>query len=275
MIGGADILLPAVFAGSVAVLVTVAIERFGGRVGGFLGTLPTTIVPASLGLYTNDPEVFRAAMGIAPAGMLANALFLLGWRLLPDRLPALPLPALLGVMVTCTLSIWAVAAWAALSLAAFLSANGVAPEVIGTVATLLLVGIGVWACLATVATPKGSRKVGVVALLTRGALAGVAIGGALLLARSGWGALAGIASVFPAIFLTSMVGVWWSQGRAVTGGAVGPMMLGSASVAVYALLAVVFLPWLGPVLGTVLAWVLAVATTTWPASAWLARRAAT
>jgi hypothetical protein len=273
MTDGSAILLPALGAGGVAILVTVAIERFGGRVGGFLGTLPTTIVPAAWGLYANEPEVFRAALGIAPAGMLANALFLLGWRVLPDRLPDLPLPALLGVMVTSTLSLWALAAWTALALADRLRSAGLAPEVIGMGATVLLIGLGVWACLASVPTPRGTRRVGPGALLARGTLAGVAIGGSLLLARSGLGALAGIASVFPAIFLTSMVGVWWSQGRAVTGGAVGPMMLGSASVAVYALLAVGFLPLLGPLPGTVVAWVFAVATTTVPASLWLGRRA--
>ena len=39
------------------------------------------------------------------------------------------------------------------------------------------------------------------------------------------------------IFLTTMVSLWLSQGEAVPSGAVGPMMLGASSVAVYALLA--------------------------------------
>ena len=78
--------------------------------------------------------------------------------------------------------------------------------------------------------------------------------------------------MFPAIFLTSMVSVWWSQGRAVSAGAVGPMMLGSASVAAYALIAAFTLPALGPVLGVVSAWILAVGGVTLPSNAWVARR---
>ena len=45
------ILLSAVFAGLVAIAVTVAIERWGGVIGGILGTLPTTIIPAAIGMY--------------------------------------------------------------------------------------------------------------------------------------------------------------------------------------------------------------------------------
>ena len=43
------VILSATFAGVVATLVTIAIEKFGGTLGGVLGTIPTTIVPASYG----------------------------------------------------------------------------------------------------------------------------------------------------------------------------------------------------------------------------------
>ncbi|MCH2137376.1 MAG: hypothetical protein MK101_12515, partial [Phycisphaerales bacterium] len=79
MIDATDILygaLPAAaFAGVVAVGVTIAIERFGGRVGGLLGTLPTTIVPASVGIFSEaqTAEAFVRAMDAVPAGMWLNA----------------------------------------------------------------------------------------------------------------------------------------------------------------------------------------------------------
>ena len=40
-----------IFAALVAIGATVAIERLGGRLGGVLGSIPTTIVPASLGFF--------------------------------------------------------------------------------------------------------------------------------------------------------------------------------------------------------------------------------
>ena len=44
-------LLYGLFAAGVAVLATLAIERFGGRIGGLLATVPTTIRPACLGIW--------------------------------------------------------------------------------------------------------------------------------------------------------------------------------------------------------------------------------
>lgn len=94
-------------------------------------------------------------------------------------------------------------------------------------------------------------------LFLRGAFAGLSIGIAVLLSTTSSEA-AGIVSVFPSIFLTSMVvrirsypaipfhdgllgqALWLSQHSSVPIGAVGPMMLGSASVSVYAVLYAIF-----------------------------------
>ena len=65
------ILLSALFAGIVAVLVTVAIEKWGGIVGGILGTLPTTIVPAAIGMYLEaGSEDLAISMSLIPFRML-------------------------------------------------------------------------------------------------------------------------------------------------------------------------------------------------------------
>ena len=45
------IILYGLFAGIVAILVTVSIEKFGGLIGGVLGTVPSTIIPAAAGVY--------------------------------------------------------------------------------------------------------------------------------------------------------------------------------------------------------------------------------
>ena len=51
-----SVLLSAVFAGVVATAVTMAIEKWGGLVGGLLGTVPSTIVPAGIGMYAAGGE---------------------------------------------------------------------------------------------------------------------------------------------------------------------------------------------------------------------------
>jgi hypothetical protein len=263
------------FAGLVAVGVTLAIERWGGVVGGLLGTLPTTIVPAALGVYAQAPslEAYRDTLCAAPAGMLLNALFLYLWRVLPPRLPpGHGLAARLGAMVVLSLLAWAAGALLVTTGLSAARTAGVALLPLAAGLGAAIVVLGGWACLGDVPAPPGRRPVGPGALVARGSLAAFAIGAAVLLSATGNALLAGMATVFPAIFLTTMVSLWLAQGEAVPGGAVGPMMLGSASVAAFALLATWSLPALGAGPGSVVAWLLAAGGVTVPATAWLRRR---
>ena len=78
--------------------------------------------------------------------------------------------------------------------------------------------------------PKGKNSVSKKILAARGIVAAMAIGIAVLISSLGMPLLAGLASVFPAIFLTSMIALWLAQGPSVPLGAAGPMMMGGASV---------------------------------------------
>ena len=87
----------------------------------------------------------------------------------------------------------------------------------------------------------------------------------MVLAQIGQPLIAGLASAFPAIFLTSMVALWISQGVTVPQGAAAPMMLGGASVAVYALVVMWSIPNYGIILGSFIAWILSVSLWSIPA----------
>ena len=76
-----------IFAGLMAIFVTVAIEKWGGVKGGILGTLPITIVPAAIGIYAVDPFSFSKSMLVVPLGMLLNGATLCIWVILPPYLP--------------------------------------------------------------------------------------------------------------------------------------------------------------------------------------------
>lgn len=257
-----------------AIAVTRAVELLGGRVGGLIATLPTTIVPATAGIWlvAPDPRALAIAMSTVPVGMLVDAGFLWLWRVLPGRLPRLGLPALLALTTLLTLSAWAAAAAAALVVVDGLMQAGMAPLQVGGLFTAVHVVVGVAACLTPLEAPKGREPVGWLALLVRGALAAVAIGVSVQIAALGSPAVAGIASIFPAIFLTTMVSLWWSQGQAVPAGAVGPMMLGATAVSGYALFATLLLPALGLVAGSLVSWILAATVFTVPSALWLQSR---
>ena len=261
----------ALFACCIAIAATMAIEKFGGALGGILGSAPTTIVPASLGFWfgASDVELFRDALFAVPVGMCVNAIFLYSWRWFPPRLQIGNVRYKLLAMTVISILIWGGCA--------LLMVQGLelVLSVMFWVALLSTVGLlsfGVWACYGNPPAPKGSHAVSIGILLGRGLLAGVAIGVAIWIAELGIPVLAGMASVFPAIFVTTMVSVWLSQGEAVQAGAVGPMMLGSSSVAVYSFIAAFVIPLWNPIFGAIVSWGIAVCLISLPAWLWLRER---
>ena len=250
-----SILFSAVLAGIVATAVTVAIEKWGGLVGGLLGTVPSTIVPAGIGIYLAAGEDdFVASMMVVPLGMLLNALFLGAWLVLPRWFSNAPRPLLLT-------SIGALAFWCVMGMGVWFLLQNTDAGILLTEQELAAVGLvllfftAVWFNRRPQPTPKGTNAVSKTVLFARGSMAAAAIGVAVWMAGLGFPLLAGLASVFPAIFLTSMVALWLAQGPTVPQGAAGPMMLGGASVAVYANIAMWSLPTYGVVVGSVMAWV--------------------
>lgn len=257
------IILYGIFAGLVAILVTVAIERFGGVIGGVLGTIPSTIVPAAAGVYLIDgKESLVSSMSIVPIGMLINGLFLGVWIVFPRfiRDERLRLPS----TIAASLSAWVVLALTSLMIVRHIT-NGIISELaLGLVGLFALAGLAIFFNIQSIAAPKGINKVPLVVLSIRGIAAGLAIAFCLFLAELGLPFLAGLASAFPAIFLTSMVALWLSQGPQVPRGAAAPMMLGGASVSVYALIVMWSLPSFGIIYGSVIAWFGAVGLWTLP-----------
>ena len=258
-----SVLLSAVFAGVVATAVTVAIEKWGGLIGGLLGTVPSTIVPAGIGMYVAGGEdVLVMSMAVVPLGMLLNALFLGAWVVIPRWFPDAPY---LLVLTT----VGALAFWSLLGMV-FLVAVDEATFYL-SLQQLALSGLALLVATAVVfnrrpqPTPKGTNRVSMMVLVARGVMAATAIGIAVGLSGLGFPTLAGLASVFPAIFLTSMVALWLAQGPTVPQGAAGPMMLGGASVAVYANVAMWSLPAYGAVVGSAMAWVASVVGWSLPA----------
>jgi hypothetical protein len=260
----------AFFAGTVAIGATMAIERWGGTLGGLLGTIPSTIVPASLGLFSQSPnvEAYTEAMDLVPAGMLLNVLFLYLWRIVPPRLPLRSMPFALTLMTILSLSFWLFGALT-LVFVGHLWSQYFPPFYYGLAVTLVMLLLGLWSCRRNPPSPKGKRPVGKLILLTRGLLAASAIALTIFIAAHGGSFVAGVVSVFPAIFLTAMVSLWLSQGRAVPAGAIGPMMLGANSISVYALLAHFTLPMLGAGPGALVAWLSSIVLISLPAWLWL------
>jgi len=266
-------ILPSLFAAAIAIGVTVAIERFGGRKGGLIGTLPSTIVPASIGMLAASPSLpsFQEALFITPAGMLVNTLFLLMWRLIPPRLPRWSSLTRLTVCVGLSLLGWGALAWCAIRLMTLLITSGISPSPAAIAIIGATIVVGVLACKHNPPGPRTTQPINLLRLLSRGLIAGVAIGFSVWFSETGGALIAGMAAVFPAIYLTTMCSLWIAHGESVGAGAIGPMMLGGASVSTYAWFAAWWLPSFGPIAGTLAAWVVSVSLITVPSWLWLSR----
>ena len=143
---------------------------------------------------------------------------------------------------------------------------------LGIAGFVCLVGLGLWITWIPIKAPKGKNSVTKQVLLMRGLAAATAIGIAVQFASMGLPIIAGLASVFPAIFLTTMVALWVAQGADVPTGAAGPMMLGGSSVGMYSLIAPYAVPEYGIYIGSAICWIASVCLTSLPAYSWLSWR---
>ncbi len=254
-----EILPAAIAAGLVAIMVTVLIERYGGVVGGALGTVPTTIVPAVAGMAAaQDGADLMDSLSVVPAGMLINAIFLSVWIYLPSRTREMSAGRSLAVTTVTALIVWALFGMMAILCIGKASGSGMGARAIATLGVALTAIFGTYLGWSPGESPRGSRDVSKPVLLARGVMAASAIGFSVWVAGLGYPLIAGLASVFPAIFLTSMVALWISQGPSVPRGAAAPMLLGGGSVGVYALVAMYSLDSHGMAVGSVIAWLVAV-----------------
>ena len=254
-----EILPAAIAAGLVAIMVTVMIERYGGVVGGALGTVPTTIVPAVAGMAAaQDGADLMDSLSVVPAGMLINAIFLSVWIYLPSRTREMSAGRSLAVTTVTALIVWALFGMMAILCIGKASESGMGARAIAALGVALTAIFGTYLGWSPGESPRGSRDVSKQVLLARGVMAASAIGFSVWVAGLGYPLIAGLASVFPAIFLTSMVALWISQGPSVPRGAAAPMLLGGGSVGVYALVAMYSLDSHGMAVGSVIAWLVAV-----------------
>ena len=252
-------LLSAFAAACAAIFVTFVIERFGGRVGGVIGSMPTTIIPFSIGMAltardtaaTDFPDDLAAqrdedaatlvrALYTVPVGMFLDVGFLMLWRELPRTrwiTSITDVKKQLSALVVITLGAWFVCALCIVLILQSLHNDGVNQRPIGIVFVLAALTLGLITLFSRhVPSPKASMRVTLPMYLARGTLAGCAIGLAVGISQVS-DVAAGMSSAFPAIFLTTMVSLRWSHGAAsgISAGAIGPLALGSLAVSVYAM----------------------------------------
>ncbi|PRP83866.1 hypothetical protein PROFUN_08897 [Planoprotostelium fungivorum] len=262
-----NVVLSGISSALAAIFSAVVVERLGGTIGGVLATIPTTIIPASLTIYyqTKNMETFTDAMFTVASGMLLNTAYLYYWKIVPNWIPSsLSSKKRLSIVAPTSLLFWTATALLYVLSTRWLQSHGIDIKWIGSTSLAITIIFGlIVVTLQPAPAPSGKKKTHWVLLIARGVTAATAVMCASLLATVS-GLAAGMASVFPAIYSTTMITVWFVQGESVTNGAVGPMMLGGVSVTSFALNMTWLIPLLGPALAALVAFCLSVVVVSIP-----------
>ena len=219
------------------VVVTVLGERFGTRIGGLVGTIPSLLMVALLfiALSSGTQRASDSAV-IVILEMAANITFITAFLLLLNRGLAISLIGGLGVWFLFTLGIL------------YTGGAGLA----GNILLYLLVLFTDLKILGKISISARPVKIKYTPkeLLLRGLFGGIMIGLAVYLAHIGGPVIGGIFSVFPVLFISTMViytlrhpvDIPRSMGKSMT--------MGSLNVISYSAAASLLFPSVGPWLGT-------------------------
>ena len=243
-----ELILPFFLSFTVVILITVLAERYGTKVGGIAGTLPSTIVIAFLFIALDDGVSYAThSVSIAIAIMGLNLLFLAAFATLCTRSLLI---ALVGAFTVWTLG------------TIIIYVTDVATMTIPLLAFILcfIIALMYLERYRRVASqPNITMRYTAKKLLLRGLLAGIVIASAVSLSNINV-ALSGILAMFPAIFLSTMLIAYLEHGPTFTRGLAKGMIYGSPSVAAYGAAIYFLYPTLGILVGTIIAVLLSLTT---------------
>jgi hypothetical protein len=227
-------------------LSSVAAERFGSKVGGLIGGLPSTIVVTLLFIgLTQTADLAAESAVIVPLVMGLNGIFVTVFISLSRRGLA---PALAGALFT----------W--LSLASILIVSNIRAVWISIFGWLLLAiccFLIVEKGMKIVSQGKKAMHYTAGQIAGRAAISGSVVAFAVLMSKVAGPLAGGIFATFPAVFLSNLI-ISYRSGGADFAGAVGKslMVSGMITVPIYALLVWFFYPVVGLGLGTLFAFLL-------------------
>ena len=215
--------------------VTVIAERFGSKIGGFIGGLPSTIVVALLfiGLSQDADSASRAAVMI-PLVMGVNGIFIIIYLLMVRHG--------LAISLASALLFW------------FILNGGIILEGIESLPVSI---IGWFVSLMAVyfiaehgmdIQSKGGIRVPYTMqqILARGLVSGFTISLAVLVSRVAGPVVGGIFSTFPVIFISTLAITYHTGGPEFSRAVAKTLMLsGLINVAAYAITALFAIAWLG------------------------------
>jgi len=230
--------LPFILSALIVIIITIIAEKYGTKIGGIIGTLPSTIIIAFIFIAINKGVNFASqAVSIVPFEMGINIFFLLIFVTLAYTSIKI---ALIGSFI-----IWTI-------LSTILYLIDISNIFISFIVYITSVVIILY-YLEFVKKIESTGKIKVhytpLKIILRGTLAGIIIAISVLLSNTS-AALSGIFSIFPAILTSTMIICVREHGPNFAAGMAKSMIFGSASVMSYAISIHFLYPIYGIVLGS-------------------------
>ena len=239
------------FVGSLWVtLTTISAERFGSKIGGLIGGLPSTVVIALLFIgYTQSPTIAAQATTVMPLAQGLNGLFIITFILLSTGGLKLAVPG--------SLLIWFILA----GLLYLLNLQNFLISILGWLILLTFCYLVVEKWMKIDSRGKQEYTYPRSQLIWRALFGGVVISFAVLMGKIGGPLLGGIFGSFPAMFLSTLV-ITHHVGGAAYSHPVGKSLLvsGLINVPLYEIMVRYLYPSVGLILGTTLAVLLSLGT---------------
>ena len=233
--------IPFVLSALIVIIITIIAEKYGTKVGGILGTLPSTIIIAFVFISINKGVDFASqSVAVVPAELGINLIFLFLFAILASRSTTLAF-------------VVSLATWTLLSSLLFIF------DVTNIFFSLVIYAISLCFTFTVLECYKKIPSTGKVIvhytpmkIITRGVLAGMVIAISVLLSNLG-AVLSGIFSVFPAIISSTMLISVRKHGPDFAAGMAKSMIFGISSVCTYATVIHFLYPIYGVFIGSVVA----------------------
>jgi uncharacterized membrane protein (GlpM family) len=242
-----NVLLTFVLGAIVVAGATVLGERLGTKIGGLIGTLPHLVIIA---LYfigiTQTPEVAAQATVSIPATMGVNVIFLFIFYRAAKR-------------CKYRASVVSLCLWTLMVLPIVIF--DLDDLVLSTILYIVLVVVAYYMFERMAKVPsgkKGDMSYSPSVLAVRGILGGGVIALAVVLAKFSGPVVGGIFSVFPALFISTMLIYTFEHGAGYAGAMGKTMSIGGTSVVVYACAGYFLFPAYGMALGSLIGFVISV-----------------
>ena len=243
-----QVVIPFILSATIVTLITIIAERYGTKVGGIIGTLPSTIVIAFVFIALNKDVYFASrSVVVVPAEMGINVVFLFLLSLLSYR------STYLAIVISLTV-------WVLLSSLLFILD---VQNIFISLAMYIIALVFTFIVLERVKEIPSTYSIDVhytpTKIIFRGLLAGTIIAIAVSLSNIG-AAISGIFSVFPVIFLSTMLISIREHGPDFAGGIAKSMIFGTPSILAYVTAIYFLYPACGIFFGTIYAFCISVIT---------------